>query len=227
MATEWDIIAESFDETRQHPWQECLDFIATCSGTGVDIGCGNGRHLIPLARRCDRVIGLDSASAMAGIARKNLRQACLDNAAIMVANAARLPLVDNAADCILFIASLHNIPGRGRRVAALCELRRVLRPGGKALLSVWSKWQDRWRRKSLQQLFMPGRKAGDVMVPWKKDDMDVQRFYHLYGRRELQRDIRQAGLYVSMLWSVKKASKRYPDNHFAVVTKKAIAPARK
>ncbi|MGC9307641.1 MAG: class I SAM-dependent methyltransferase [Thermoplasmatota archaeon] len=226
VANEWNRIAESFDETRQHPWQECLDFIAGCSGTGLDVGCGNGRHLIPLARRCSRVIGLDSAPAMATVSRKNVQEHGLDNVDVVVADATMLPIADDTADCILFIAALHNIPGRSRRIAALQELRRVLKPNGEALVSVWSKWQDRWRWQSLRQLLTPWQRAGNVMVPWKKDDMQVERFYHLYGRWELRRDIRQAGLHGSRIWSVKKASRRHPDNHFAVVTKTRGAPAR-
>jgi len=215
---EWNAIAESFDETRQHPWRECLDFIAAHDGTGLDIGCGNGRHLAPLAERCSSVIGLDGAPAMAAVARRNVQRQGLDNVTVVVADATRLPVASDAVDIALFIASLHNIPGRRHRIAALRELRRVLKPGSRALISVWSKWQDRFRMYSLRQLLTPWKTAGDVMVPWKKNGMQVERFYHLYGRGELRRDIRRAGLHITRLWSARKASKRHPDNHFAVVT---------
>ncbi len=226
VANEWDVIAESFDETRQHPWQECVDFTARQRGTGVAIGCGNGRHLVLLARHCSRAIGLDGAPAMAAVARRKMQEQELDNVAVLVADAASLPLAGDVADCGLFIAALHNINGHGRRIASLRELRRVLKPNGAALISVWSKWQDRFRWRSLRQLLTPWRTAGDVMVPWKKDGMHVQRFYHLYGCRELQRDITRAGLHIARIWSVKKVSERHPDNHFAVVTKTGEAAAR-
>ena len=223
MASEWNVIAESFDETRRHPWRECLDFIETQKGVGLDVGCGNGRHLLPLARRCSRVIGLDSAPAMVSIARQNMRERGLDNGAVMVADAAWLPIVANVADCALFIAALHNIQGHDRRVMALRELRRVLKPDGAALISVWSKWQDRFRMRSLRQLLTPWQTAGNIMVPWKKNGMHVERFYHLYGQGELRRDIHRAGLHITRLWSARKASERHPDNHFAVVTKAGAA----
>lgn len=226
VANEWNDIAESFDETRRHPWQEILDFVATCSGTGIAIGCGNGRHLAPLAHTCSTAIGLDSAPAMAAVARQNVHEEGLDNVAVAVADATSLPVASSVLDCALFIAALHNIDGHGRRVAALRELRRVLKPDGQALISAWSKWQDRFRWHSLRQLLTPWKTAGDVMVPWKKDGMHVQRFYHLYGRRELRRDIRQAGFHIARIWSVKKASGRHPDNHFAVVTPTVGAAAR-
>ncbi|MFO8132897.1 MAG: class I SAM-dependent methyltransferase [Thermoplasmatota archaeon] len=223
MGNEWNAIAESFDETRRHPWRECLDFIAAHDGIGLDIGCGNGRHLVPLAEQCGTAVGLDSAPAMAAVAHKNMQRRGLGNVTVAVADATRLPVASSTADVALFIAALHNISGRRRRIDALRELHRVLKPDGEALVSVWSKWQDRFRMCSLRQLLTPWKTAGDIMVPWKKDGMHVERYYHLYGRWELHRELHRAGLHIIQMWSTKKASERHPDNHFAVVRKMGAA----
>ena len=55
----WNAIAHSFDSTRHKPWKECVDFINKIPKSDViaDIGCGNGRHLIPAARHCKKVYG--------------------------------------------------------------------------------------------------------------------------------------------------------------------------
>ena len=57
----WNTIAKSFDKTRNKPWIQCIDFINTLSKNSIvaDISCGNGRHLIPLAKQSKKTIGVD------------------------------------------------------------------------------------------------------------------------------------------------------------------------
>jgi tRNA G46 methylase TrmB len=57
----WDAIAESFNLTRQKPWKFCLNFISSLKNSDfvADIGCGNGRHLLPCAYNCSHAIGVD------------------------------------------------------------------------------------------------------------------------------------------------------------------------
>ena len=45
----------------------------------LDFGCGVGRLLVPLARRCDEVVGVDVSPAMIDEARRNLSTRGLDN----------------------------------------------------------------------------------------------------------------------------------------------------
>ena len=150
---EWDLIAESFDTTRRYSWKECLDFIEEMHGIAIDIGCGNARHLIPMAERCKLAVGIDASVKMAEIAYKKVREAKLKNVAVICGDACNLPFKDNFFDFALFIASLHNIQGRKNRIKPLAELKRVLKPDGKALISVWAKWQDRWRLYFLKNIF--------------------------------------------------------------------------
>jgi SAM-dependent methyltransferase len=68
---------------------------------------------------------------------------------------------------------------------ALKELRRVLKPGGEAFITVWNKWQPRF-------LFKPR----DLLVPWKSKDKTLYRYYHLFSYRELETTARKAGFEV-------------------------------
>ena len=72
----WNAIAKSFDSTRCKPWKECIDFINILPKKIIiiDIGCGNGRHLIPCAKRCKKVIGLDVSDELLKIVRKKLTE---------------------------------------------------------------------------------------------------------------------------------------------------------
>ena len=214
---EWDAIAKSFDATRKKPWKECLDFIEGRKGRAIDIACGNGRHLIPMGDDIE-AFGLDLSHEMIKIARENVKKAG-KKASFVVGNASALPFKSDIFDFALFIAGLHNISGREKRVTALKELRRVLKGDGEALISVWSRWQDRWRMHFLKRLLvLKIKNFGDVYVPWRRG-AEAMRFYHLYSMHEFKKDVKKAGLKIVKAWSVKKASKKYADNHFIIVKK--------
>ena len=213
----WNAIAKSFDSTRKEPWEECLNFIEKIKGRAIDIGCGNGRHLLPLAKKTDFAVGLDFSIEMLKICSEKIRNEKMSEVLLVCGDACRLPFKDNSFDFALFIATLHNIKGRNNRIKALVELKRILKPNGKALISVWAKWQDKWRWYFIKKLLSFKEEHGDIYIPWKKDGINVERFYHLYSKREFKKDLLKAGLKIEKLWSVKKVSKRYPDNHFAIV----------
>ena len=140
----WDTIAESFNTTRQKPWTVCLDFIHSLKNSDVvaDIGCGNGRHLLPCAENVSHAVGVDISQNILRIVQNKLLNKNIVNVSLIHANVVQLPLADNSFDAVLFIASLHNIKGKEHRRRALQEVARMLKPNGVALISVWSRWQD-------------------------------------------------------------------------------------
>lgn len=62
---------------------------------------------------------------------------------MFVCDCLRLPLRDSVADGVISIAVLHHLATRERRLQALDEMRRVLAPGGRALVTVWAKDQTK------------------------------------------------------------------------------------
>lgn len=62
---------------------------------------------------------------------------------VFVCDCLRLPLRDGVADGVISIAVLHHLATRERRLQALNEMRRVLAPGGRALVTVWAKDQTK------------------------------------------------------------------------------------
>jgi len=93
----------------------------------LDAGCGSGRALLPLRRAVGPsglVIGADLTPEMlhAAVRADRHRQG-----AVMVADAARLPLRDAAMDAVFAAGLISHLPEPG---AALRELARVTRPGG-------------------------------------------------------------------------------------------------
>lgn len=69
-----------------------------------------------------------------------------------------LPYASNRFDAVLSIAVLHHITTPSRRIHMLTELLRVLRPGGKALVTVWATHQEDMKKLAKwQPIDRPGR----------------------------------------------------------------------
>ena len=96
----------------------------------LDVGCGSGILFSTLQAKGARVTGFDASPAMVELARDRLGV----GANIHIADLAeRLPFDDAAFDDAIASLVLHYLPDW---TGPLAELRRVLRPGGRLLLSV-------------------------------------------------------------------------------------------
>jgi SAM-dependent methyltransferase len=118
---------------RQRLWQtspslidRVLDLAAVPSSAVVlDVGCGNGRYLSALRERGHRgpLVGLDYSPGMALVARAY--------APTVVGDVQAIPVRDGAVDVALCAHMLYHVSDLPRAVG---ELRRVLRPGGSAVV---------------------------------------------------------------------------------------------
>jgi SAM-dependent methyltransferase len=103
--------------------------LAQLDGTEMvaDIGCGNGTYLAELSRRGHggQAVGVDLSAGMLEAAR-----GAAPRAGVLLGDASRLPLADGCADVALAPHMLYHVPDP---LAAIIELRRVTRPGGRVL----------------------------------------------------------------------------------------------
>jgi SAM-dependent methyltransferase len=99
----------------------------------LDIGCGEGRHVVDLAQRGARAWGCDVAMLALRETQLKLRQAGVA-AGLCVADMTRLPLRSGSFDGAVAFNVLYH--GRSADLAAaVAEIRRVLREGGRALVT--------------------------------------------------------------------------------------------
>ena len=156
------------------------------SGVGLDIGCGNGRHAESLSAVVGRVVGVDVSAELLATARQRAEERRTDPRPHLIqADASSLPVGSNTVDIAVYVATLHHLRPRSRRVASLSELSRVLAPGGRALVSAWATAHDRFDADS----------GFDTTVPWTLPGGEsVPRFYHIYDPAEFAADIRDSGL---------------------------------
>jgi ubiquinone/menaquinone biosynthesis C-methylase UbiE len=97
----------------------------------LEVAPGPGYFAVELARLGDyHVVGLDISQTFVEIARRNAELAHVD-VDFRQGNAAQMPFEDDAFDFLLCRAAFKNF---AEPVLALCEMHRVLKPGGRALV---------------------------------------------------------------------------------------------
>jgi arsenite methyltransferase len=110
----------------------------------LDVGCGHGLMLIAAARRLTtgKAVGIDlwQKEDQAGNSREatweNVRlENVSDRVQLQDGDARNLPFADNSFDVVLSSWALHNIYDRAGRHKAIREIVRVLRPGGRLVIS--------------------------------------------------------------------------------------------
>ena len=99
-------------------------------GSVLEVAPGPGFLSIELAKRGLQVRAVDISKSMIEIARKNAAAEAV-NARFQLGNAAALPIDDASVDFVVCRAAFKNFT---EPVKAMTEMRRVLRPGGTALL---------------------------------------------------------------------------------------------
>ncbi len=95
----------------------------------ADLGCGTGQLVADLSPCVKQVIGIDNSSAMLKAARRRTRG--LKNVELREGELAALPIRDGACDAAILALVLTYIPDPA---AVLREMRRILKPGGKAVI---------------------------------------------------------------------------------------------
>jgi ubiquinone/menaquinone biosynthesis C-methylase UbiE len=100
----------------------------------LDVGCGTGSLAIAAKHRIGQtgtVCGIDASPEMIARARKKARRNAVE---VNFENAMveKLPFADGTFDVALSTLMLHHL-GRKTRQQCLCEIRRVLKPGGRML----------------------------------------------------------------------------------------------
>ncbi|MFT3854502.1 MAG: class I SAM-dependent methyltransferase [Ilumatobacteraceae bacterium] len=111
-------------------------WLPTAPAAIADIGGGNGRWAIELAGSGHAVSLADLSGALVSDAAERASMAGVAIADRVVADARSLPWPDAAFDAALMLGPLYHLPEREERLAALREARRVVRPGGRAVIQV-------------------------------------------------------------------------------------------
>ena len=169
-------------------------------GRLLNLGCAHGPDFLPFTLSFD-LYGADFSVEMIRLARKYSQKFNFD-VTLSLADVAYLPYGDEAFDWVISVATYHHIKSKEKKGMALSELRRVLKPGGEAFITVWNHWQPRfWFR------------GKEVAVPWRKRDKTLYRYYYLFSYSELGKLAEHAGL--ELLKSFPENSYHFPLKFFS------------
>lgn len=168
----WDGIASrwrSFGLPAADVIHTFMEDLACKPGSSVlDLGCGAGLVSVALAREGYRVYGIDISPRMIEQALQLAAEHQITSRVISfdVGNVEHIALGDTAVDAILCRNVLDFVPSPG---TALSEIGRVLKPGGRLVLSVLGAHspvkEDSWRR------LLPGAEITGLnyMAPWEME----------------------------------------------------------
>jgi ubiquinone/menaquinone biosynthesis C-methylase UbiE len=96
-------------------------------GTALDAACGTGRHTRRLVELGHDVVGVDGSPEMLGVAKRSV-----PNAVFREGDLYSLPLEASSVDLVVCALALEHVADLSR---AITELSRVLRSGGRMVLS--------------------------------------------------------------------------------------------
>jgi ubiquinone/menaquinone biosynthesis C-methylase UbiE len=158
-------------------------------GKLLNIGCAHGPDFLPFKEKDFDLYGIDFSTEMIRLAQKYSGKFDF-NVNLTVADAVCLPFSNATFDWAIAIATYHHIEDATQRHKAFEELRRVLKPGGEALITVWNRGQSRFWFK-----------GKEIEVPWKSKDTTFYRYYYLFSHTELQRELKKAGFQIIDMFS--------------------------
>lgn len=216
---DYNLIAEDFSSSRNTLWPE-LNVFGKYIENGdkvLDLGCGNGRLSELFKDKNIDYLGADNSEKLIKIAK-----AKYPNSRFQLADALNLPFPDNYFDKIISVAVLHHIPSEILRLKFLQEARRILKPGGLLILTVWDLWQSPKTffliiEFALLRIFNRSKlDFKDVFIPWQKK---IDRYIHCFTKGELKKIAEKVGMKVKETGTLKaKGARNY--NTFIVAEKR-------
>lgn len=163
---------QKFSDTRYCLWDVVRDFGKEFQENSyvLDAGCGNGKNIRYFQDKCN-IIGIDKCHGLINICKErnyNVKQCVIEN----------IEYPDNVFDYIMCIAVIHHLDTEELRIKALQEMVRVLKPGGKLLVTAWAYEADEYsKRKNFVK--------GENLVKFNKEE--ILRYYYIYDREGFEK----------------------------------------
>jgi len=129
------------------PWHDWYVEHLTPTDLVLDVGCNNGAHTLVAARQARTVFGMDYDARQLAVAAATARARRIHNVRLLAWDITTpFPFPDAHFDAVLFLDVIEHIHPR---VAVLGEIRRVLKPEGRLLVSGPNR-DTSWRRQLRQ-----------------------------------------------------------------------------
>ncbi|HKP87434.1 MAG TPA: ubiquinone/menaquinone biosynthesis methyltransferase [Blastocatellia bacterium] len=196
IASRYDFFTAFMSYGMDRGWKRTLIEMLDLTGKelALDIACGTGDITFAVARRLTsgRATGLDITQAMLDIAERKRQEGRVANASFHRGDILRMPFADETFDCVTAGYALRNVPDVA---AALREIKRVLKPGGRFVSLDFAHPRNKlYRWAYVQYLTVVGSAVGLAM----HGDADTYRYIpetlKLYpGQRGVRQMMDEAG----------------------------------
>lgn len=189
---EYDLIAPFYD-AEHAGFGEDLDiyrnFAEACNGRILELACGSGRVLLPLAQEGYELTGVDSSAEMLALARKRLQEAGVAGQCTLVQqDISKLDLKQKFRLAFIALGSFAHITSRKGQQQALAAVRAHLSLGGTFILDI-SNADARYLEEMNSQVLHQGTWRGDdssfmshFVSPASATDRHLLELTHFYDR---------------------------------------------
>jgi tRNA (uracil-5-)-methyltransferase TRM9 len=167
----YNVTADSFDLLRRNAWPgwERLPPYLHSPLTVLDVGCGNGRFALFLARHIDNLHyhGIDNNSRLLEHAHTTLQH--LNNITLEQRDLIESPLNSGNYDFVGIFGVLHHVPGFAQRLDLMRILSERIKPGGMLAFACWRFYEyERYRERLIDWPENWMREKHDYLLDWKR-----------------------------------------------------------
>jgi len=221
---DYNRIADKFSSTRGYVSGDILVLAqyAEPDDKILDLGCGNGRLSEIFKNKRIRYTGVDFSKELIKIARKKYPKE-----KFLLADAMKLPALKNIFDKVYCLSVLHHIPSEEYRIKFLKEIKRVLLPCGKIVLTVWNMHKVSkaraliFKNNFLRFFGLSKLDFNDLFYPFNHQSgkREADRYIHAFRPNELARLVQKSGFKVEEIKFLKRGKKQENENILIVAKK--------
>ena len=97
----------------------------------ADLGCGSGYFTVPLSFKVRKVYAIDVQKEMLSFLEDKIKRLKVKNIELLLSDSDEIPLEDECVDFLMSVNTLHEF---GDRKGMICEMKRVMKRGGRLLV---------------------------------------------------------------------------------------------